>query len=176
MSDVTQVKRFSALFFYTSSPHYLGFQYLEYQKNSELSRDNFTFSCRVILGDYLQPVPSEMQTDGTEFIHLTEEDVNRRYLYEHVRILPFKCHIFRLEELKAAMRTSLPVEQRIEMARKQQAARAAARLDREQARIYKEMERTERQEQARREREAKTQQILEVCEKFSVLICYWCVY
>ncbi|XP_018573491.1 bromodomain adjacent to zinc finger domain protein 2B isoform X3 [Anoplophora glabripennis] len=119
-------------------------QYLDYQKNSELCRDNFTFSCRVILGDYLQPVPPEMQTDGTEFIYLTEEDVNRR-----------------LEELRAAMRTSLPVEQRIEMARKQQAARAAARLDREQARLFKEMERTERQEQARREREAKTQQILE---------------
>ncbi|KAJ8924293.1 hypothetical protein NQ315_007086 [Exocentrus adspersus] len=119
-------------------------QYLEYQKSGELSRDNFTFSCRVILGDYLQPVPVDMQTDGTEFIYLTEDDVNRR-----------------LEELKAAMRTSLPVEQRIEMARKQQAARAAARLDREQARIYKEIERTERQEQARREREAKTQQILE---------------
>ncbi|KAJ8966315.1 hypothetical protein NQ314_003580 [Rhamnusium bicolor] len=110
-------------------------QYLEYQKNAELTRDNFTFSCRIILGDYLQPVPPEMQTDGTEFIHLTEEDVNRR-----------------LEELKTAMRTNLPVEQRIEMARKQQAARAAARLDREQARISKEIERTERQEQARRER------------------------
>lgn len=61
------------------------------------------------------------------------------------------------------MRTSLPVEQRIEMARKQQAARAAARLDREHARITKEIERNERQEQARREREARSQQILEVC-------------
>lgn len=60
------------------------------------------------------------------------------------------------------MRTNLPVEQRIEMARKQQAARAAARLDREQARITKEIERNERQEQARREREARSQQILEV--------------
>lgn len=60
------------------------------------------------------------------------------------------------------MRTSLPVEQRIEMARKQQAARAAARLDREQARITKEIERNERQEQARREREVRSQQILEV--------------
>ncbi|XP_049817838.1 bromodomain adjacent to zinc finger domain protein 2B isoform X4 [Aethina tumida] len=119
-------------------------QYLEYQKNGELSRDNFTFSCRVILGDYLQPVPPEMATDGSEFIHLSEEDVNRR-----------------LEELKMAMRTSLPVEQRIEMARKQQAARAAARLDREQARLAKEIERTERQEAARRDREARSQQMLE---------------
>lgn len=60
------------------------------------------------------------------------------------------------------MRTSLPVEQRIEMARKQQAARAAARLDREQARLAKEIERTERQEAARRDREARSQQLLEV--------------
>lgn len=60
------------------------------------------------------------------------------------------------------MRTSLPVEQRIEMARKQQAARAAARLDREQARLAKEIERTERQEAARRDREARSQQMLEV--------------
>lgn len=70
--------------------------------------------------------------------------------------------LFRLEELKSSMRTSLPVEQRIEMARKQQAARAAARLDREQARLTKEIERNERQEHARREREARSQQILEV--------------
>ncbi|KAK9884034.1 hypothetical protein WA026_004967 [Henosepilachna vigintioctopunctata] len=118
-------------------------QYLEYQNNTELSRDNFTFSCRVILGDYLQPVPPEMPMDS-EFIHLTEDDV-----------------IKRLDELKAAMRTNLPVEQRIEMARKQQAARAAARLDREQARIAKEMERSERQEAARRDKEARAQQIME---------------
>ncbi|KAG5873345.1 hypothetical protein JTB14_032317 [Gonioctena quinquepunctata] len=48
-------------------------QYLEYQKNGELSKENFTFSCRIILGDYLQPVPAELQTDDTEFIYLTEE-------------------------------------------------------------------------------------------------------
>nr|CAI5824473.1 unnamed protein product [Callosobruchus analis] len=123
-------------------------QYLEYQKSSDLSRDNFTFSCRVILGDYLQLLPVEMQTDGTEFIRLTEEDVFKR-----------------LEELKSAMRTSLPLEQRIEMARKQQAARAAARLDREQARITKELERSERQEQARREKEARAQQMMEAKRK-----------
>lgn len=68
----------------------------------------------------------------------------------------------RLEELKSAMRTSLPVEQRIEVARRQQAARAAARLDREQARLVKELEKTEKQEAARRDREARSQQLLEV--------------
>lgn len=60
------------------------------------------------------------------------------------------------------MRTSLPVEQRIEVARRQQAARAAARMDREQARIQREIERSERQEAARRDKEARTQQLLEV--------------
>lgn len=60
------------------------------------------------------------------------------------------------------MRTSLPVEQRIEVARRQQAARAAARLDREQARLVKELEKTEKQEAARRDREARSQQLLEV--------------
>ncbi|CAG9766317.1 unnamed protein product [Ceutorhynchus assimilis] len=123
-------------------------QYLEYQKTTELSKDNFTFSCRVIIGDYLQPVPPEMQTDGNEYIYLTEEDVTKR-----------------LEELRAAMRTSLPVEQRIEMARKQQAARAAARMDREQQRIHKELERNERQEAARREKEARSHQIMEAKRK-----------
>lgn len=60
------------------------------------------------------------------------------------------------------MRTSLPVEQRIEVARRQQAARAAARLDREQARLAKEIEKSEKQEAARRDREARSQQLLEV--------------
>ncbi|CAG9853570.1 unnamed protein product [Phyllotreta striolata] len=119
-------------------------QYLEYQKSSELSKENFTFSCRVILGDYLQPVPAEIQLDGSEFIYLTEEDVNRR-----------------IEEFKNSMRTNLPVEQRIEMARKQQAARAAARQDREQTKLIKEAERNERQEQAKREKEARSQEIME---------------
>ncbi|XP_076268643.1 bromodomain adjacent to zinc finger domain 2B toutatis isoform X4 [Rhynchophorus ferrugineus] len=123
-------------------------QYLEYQKGPELTKDNFTFSCRVIIGDYLQPVPPEMQTDGNEYIYLTEEDVTKR-----------------LEELRAVMRTSLPVEQRIEMAKKQQAARAAARLDREQQRLTKELEKSERQEAARREKEARTQQLLEAKRK-----------
>lgn len=76
---------------------------------------------------------------------------------------------FRLDELKAALKTSLPVEQRIEVARRQQAARAAARLDREQARLVKELERTEKQEAARRDREARSQQLLEVIPFF---VCY----
>lgn len=52
-------------------------QYLEYQKSSELTKENFTFSSKIILGDYLQQMPPEYATEG-EFIRLTEEDVNRR--------------------------------------------------------------------------------------------------
>lgn len=59
-------------------------------------------------------------------------------------------------------RSNLAVEQRIEVARRQQAARAAARLDREQARLAREIERNEKQEAARRDREARTQQLMEV--------------
>lgn len=68
--------------------------------------------------------------------------------------------------MKAALKTSLPVEQRIEVARRQQAARAAARLDREQARLARELEKSEKQEAARRDREARSQQLLEVSVYF----------
>lgn len=74
--------------------------------------------------------------------------------------------INRLEDLQSLTRStfsSLAVEQRIEVAKRQQAARAAARLDREQARLARELERTEKQEAARRDREARSQQLMEVC-------------
>lgn len=76
MSDITQVSGFVTLpcIVFTIKIK----QYLEYQKSTDLTKDNFTFSCRVIIGDYLQPVPPEMQTDGNEFIYLTEEDVIKR--------------------------------------------------------------------------------------------------
>lgn len=70
---------------------------------------------------------------------------------------------FRLDELGAAMRINLPVEQRIELARRQQAARAAARQERELQKLTKELEKNERQEAVRREREARSQQMMEVC-------------
>ncbi|XP_025834875.1 uncharacterized protein LOC108740196 isoform X2 [Agrilus planipennis] len=123
-------------------------QYLDYHKVPDLTKENFTFSSRVIIGDYLQPVPVGMGTEGTDCIKLSEEDV-----------------IKRLEELKATMRSNLAVEQRIEVARRQQAARAQARLEKEQARIQREMERNEKQEAARKEREARSQQMLEAKRK-----------
>nr|XP_022921301.1 bromodomain adjacent to zinc finger domain protein 2B isoform X3 [Onthophagus taurus] len=122
-------------------------QYLDYQKSLDLSKENFTFSSRVIIGDYIQPMSSEHVSEA-DVLRLSEDEVLRR-----------------LDEIKSTMRTSLPVEQRIEVARRQQAARAAARLDREQARIQREIEKSERQEAARRDREAKSQQLLEAKRK-----------
>lgn len=63
------------------------------------------------------------------------------------------------------------------MARRQQAARAAARLDREQARLAREVEKTEKQEAARRDREARSQQLLEVTTlTFVICSLQWKLY
>ncbi|XP_057663920.1 bromodomain adjacent to zinc finger domain protein 2B isoform X2 [Diorhabda carinulata] len=123
-------------------------QYLEYQKCPDLSKENFTFSCKVIIGNYLQPVPTELQVDGNEFIYLTEEDMNKR-----------------LDEFGTSLRPSLPVEQRIEMARKQQAAREAARQDRQEKEhtkmVQENNETIEKQEQIKMEKDAKYHQTIE---------------
>lgn len=76
----------------------------------------------------------------------------------------------RLEELKMFTRHStLGVEQRIEIARQQQALRDAKKIakdditkNKEKVRQYKEIEKYDRIEQQRRERELKNQQALEV--------------
>lgn len=65
--------------FFTLLTFFFTFQFLEYQKSIDLTKENFTFSSRVVLGDYLQAMPPEYATEG-EFIRLTEEDVNRRLL------------------------------------------------------------------------------------------------
>lgn len=86
MSDITQVCQNEVIFKAKNLQMHL-FQYLDHQKNSELTKDNFTFSCRVIIGDYLQPVPTEMAAEAGEFIHLTEEDVNRRYCLLQLNVI-----------------------------------------------------------------------------------------
>lgn len=75
----------------------------------------------------------------------------------------------RLEELKMFTRQTLNVEQRIEIARQQQAIRDAKKIakeelakSKEKARHAKEIERNERLEAQRKERELKNQQALEV--------------
>lgn len=76
-----------------------------------MTRDNFNFSPRAIVGTFLQPAPPPYATDG-EFIRMADHDVAKR-----------------LEELKVFTRHStLGVEQRIEIARQQQAIREAKKL------------------------------------------------
>ncbi|EAT46809.1 AAEL002037-PA [Aedes aegypti] len=129
--------------------------YLDQFKPKDLSRDNFSFSAKAIVGTFLQPAPPPYATDG-EYIKMTDVEVARR-----------------LEELKMFTRhTALNVEQRIEIAKQQQALRDAKKMakdeiskNKEKARQAKEAERNERLEQQRREREMKNQQALEERER-----------
>ncbi|XP_044739668.1 uncharacterized protein LOC123301018 isoform X4 [Chrysoperla carnea] len=89
-------------------------QYLESNNVTELTRDNFTFSTRPIIGDFLQPAPSELANDG-EFIRMSDEDVAKR-----------------LEDLRALtkqqlLKSTITVDQRIQLAKQQQAIREAKR-------------------------------------------------
>ncbi|XP_045457539.1 bromodomain adjacent to zinc finger domain protein 2B-like [Melitaea cinxia] len=126
--------------------------FLEANPSPALSRDNFSFSARALLGDFLQPAP-----DGSEPLLLAEADVTRR-----------------LEEARALAAlggrpTPPPLERRMELARRQQAARDARRdagpRPRDQARLVRELERTEKAELVKREKEARSQQLLEQINK-----------
>lgn len=124
------------------------------QTSSKFTRDNFSFSGKIIVGSFLQPAPAPYATDG-EFIRMTDVEVAKR-----------------LEELKMFTRQTLNVEQRIEIARQQQAIRDAKKMakeelakSKEKARHAKELERNERLEQQRKERELKNQHALEVIAK-----------
>lgn len=75
--------------------------------------ENFSFSARAIIGYFLQPAPPPYATDG-EYIRMTDVDVSKR-----------------LEELKMFTKQSLNVEQRIEIARQQQALRDAKKMQKE---------------------------------------------
>lgn len=86
------------------------FQQILEQQSSQFSSDNFSFSARAIIGYFLQPAPPPYATDG-EYIRMTDVDVAKR-----------------LEELKMFTKQSLNVEQRIEIARQQQAIRDAKKM------------------------------------------------
>lgn len=99
----------------------------------------------------MQPAPAPYATDG-EFIRMADTEVAKR-----------------LEELKMFTRQTLNVEQRIEIARQQQAIREAKKLakeelakSKEKARHARELEKTERLEAQRKEREIRNQQAIEV--------------
>lgn len=120
------------------------------KQGGELTRDNFSFSARPLVGMFLQAPPFPPDAD---YIRMTDEDVAKR-----------------LEELKMFTRHSqLDVEQRIEIAKQQQAMREAKKLakdevakNKEKAKLAKELEKNERLEAQRKEREIKTQQAMEV--------------
>lgn len=121
------------------------------QSSSKFNRDNFSFSAKAIIGNFLQPAPAPYATDG-EYIRMTDVEVAKR-----------------LEELKMFTRQTLNVEQRIEIARQQQAIRDAKKLakeelarSKEKARHARELEKNERLEAQRKEREMRNQQAIEV--------------
>lgn len=82
--------------------------------NSTLSDKNFSFSSRKIVGTFLQAAPPPYATDG-EFVKMTDYEVAQR-----------------LEEIRMYTRQpatgQLNVEQRIEIARQQQALREAKKI------------------------------------------------
>ncbi|KAM3955970.1 LOW QUALITY PROTEIN: uncharacterized protein ACR2FA_010081 [Aphomia sociella] len=126
--------------------------FLEASPCPPLSTDNFSFSARGVLGDYVQP-PAAPDLEPLLF---NEAEITKR-----------------LEEARAlaalgARPTPPPVDRRIELARRQQAARDARRgcaRSRDQARIVRELERTEKAEMVKREKEARSQQLLEHINK-----------
>ncbi|XP_061381375.1 uncharacterized protein LOC116776136 isoform X2 [Danaus plexippus] len=122
--------------------------FLESNPSAPLSRDSFSFSARVLLGEYVQHTHEEP-------VVMTETEITKR-----------------LEEARALAAlsgrpTPPPLERRMELARRQQAARDARRdgRGRDQARLVREIERSEKAEVVKREKEARSAQLLEQINK-----------
>lgn len=148
--------------------------------NSNLKEDNFSFAARKIIGTYLQAAPAPYATDG-EFVRLTENDVTQRL--EEIRSYTRQTS------------GQLNVEQRIEIARQQQVMREARKNSKDdtavktkervrrncqlfffsnwyltffhsfQQKNSKEIERNEKLEQLRKDKELKALQIQEAKRK-----------
>ncbi|XP_018304435.1 bromodomain adjacent to zinc finger domain protein 2B isoform X13 [Mycetomoellerius zeteki] len=132
---------------FRSSPDLVKF--LEHQNPAELTTANFSFSSRPLVGEFLQPT---MGLAEAEFVRLGAQEVARR-----------------LEELRAAggfrdVRTNNQYD-REKLAYAKKLAKEEAQRHKEQARLIKEQEKTERQEAVRREREIRNQQLLEARKK-----------
>ncbi|XP_076221332.1 bromodomain adjacent to zinc finger domain protein 2B isoform X8 [Nomia melanderi] len=124
-------------------------KFLEQQNPAELTTANFSFSSRPLVGEFLQPT---MGLAEAEFVRLGAQEVARR-----------------LEELRAAggfrdVRTNNQYE-REKLAYAKKLAKEEAQRHKEQARLIKEQEKSERQEAVRREREIRNQQLLEERER-----------
>ncbi|XP_022816872.1 bromodomain adjacent to zinc finger domain protein 2B isoform X5 [Spodoptera litura] len=113
-----------------------------------LSTDNFSFSARTVLGEYIQPA-SEV---GEPLIY-NENEINKRL--EEARLLSGA----------GGRPTPPPLDRRMELARLQQAARDARRDASNRSRDQARLERSEKAELAKREKEARSQQLLEHINK-----------
>ncbi|XP_063391251.1 uncharacterized protein LOC134676799 [Cydia fagiglandana] len=127
--------------------------FLDSNPQPPLTTEHFSFSARLILGEYIQPAP-----ELPEPLLFSEPEINKRL--EEARALA---------ALTGPRPTPPPVDRRIELARRQQAARDARRdansRSRDQARLVRELERTEKAELAKREKEARSAQLLEHINK-----------
>ncbi|XP_028168023.1 uncharacterized protein LOC114358294 isoform X3 [Ostrinia furnacalis] len=127
--------------------------FLESNPCPALSADCFSFSARTVLGEYVQPA-----AELAEPLVFNEQEITKRL--EEARALA---------ALAGPRPTPPPVDRRIELARRQQAARDARRdaslRSRDQARLVRELERNEKAEMAKREKEARSQQLLEHINK-----------
>uniref|UniRef100_A0A0C9R962 BAZ2B_0 protein n=1 Tax=Fopius arisanus TaxID=64838 RepID=A0A0C9R962_9HYME len=125
------------------------FKFLEMQNPADLTSANFSYSSKPLVGEFLQPT---MGLAEAEFVRLGSQEVARR-----------------LEELRAAggFRDVRPTSQyeRDKLAYAKKLAKEEAQRHKEQARLIKEQEKTERQEAVRREREIRNQQLLEARKK-----------
>lgn len=140
-------------------------RHLDRQGAASLSRDNFSFSTRCIVGEFLQPI-------GESTIRLTEAEV--RHLVDQIRIARgWKPRSRKMtDEEKEAVNREKRVAQQ-EMARQAQELKLQQRMERERAlqeakearRIAREQEKLERQEAQRRERELRNQQLMEARKK-----------
>jgi hypothetical protein len=114
---------------YSSSMKIASMQQLKEElmkNNAPFTENNFSFSSRKILGTYLQAAPPPYATDG-EFVKMTDYEVAQR-----------------LDEIRTYTRqtpsasSQLNVEQRIEIARQQQALREAKKIAKEEINKTKE--------------------------------------
>jgi len=151
-------------------------RYLERQGIGTITRDNFSFSTRCIVGEFIQPLGESPNSRG---IRLGEPEV--RHLVDQIRIARgWKPRSRRMtEEEKEAIgrqRESQRAAQRVEAqeaARQAQEAKLQQRMERERAlqeakevrRQMREQEKLERQEAMRKERELRNQQALEARKK-----------
>ncbi|CAB3241680.1 unnamed protein product [Arctia plantaginis] len=120
--------------------------FLDSNPSPPLSTDNFSFSARTVLGEYVQPA-----ADVGEPLIYNENEINKR-----------------LEEARAlsgGRPTPPPLDRRMELARLQQAARDARRDHSARSRDQARLERSEKAELAKREKEVRSQQLLEHINK-----------